>query len=59
MDPNVAFLNWLNADDPTEELEAGLALMDWLNGGGFAPNWTPDQKDEFHRWMDSISRGIV
>jgi hypothetical protein len=56
MDPNEAYRLWLNARNAKMAVPHALALKEWLDKGGFEPNWKPDNdKQDFLDWCDSFS----
>lgn len=54
LDPNRALKNWLDAHrrlghNPATT-EYGRVLVDWINGGGFEPDWTRSMRADFTAW---------
>ncbi len=51
MDPNACFRQFLQALDDNDldlAIEYRVSLREWLDKGGFAPDWTKEEKDRFY-----------
>jgi len=55
MDPNETLRLWhraLEAGERDEALDHATDLANWMNNGGFEPDWTEELKARFWRWWD-------
>ena len=54
MDPDEAFKLWQNAvdaEDFTSAEEHADDLSEWIERGGYEPNWTESGRNDFHSFM--------
>lgn len=49
MDPNTTYRHWL-AGTKGESLVYARELLEWLQRGGFEPQWRQDARADFMRW---------
>ena len=54
MDPDAAWRNW-NGSTGADRREAARALIGWLTGGGFEPDWTPAERGQFWAWVEKTT----
>jgi len=53
MDPNACYKRWWRAlleEDRDEAIDAWHDLKEWLDRGGFAPNWGEHGKKQFYQF---------
>lgn len=57
MDPTATLKLWVRAlmeKNRHEAVIAALDLVEWLNRGGYEPDWTAQQREYFFNWIAKL-----